>query len=120
MPELTEQQKKELRQIVSQLLPDSVLVLGNMEHQLDLVSGIVKDLSIAIQEIAPDKLPPNFADKIEALDKFLTQSSLDFNQLKHFLYAELINGAINMKEYIRVVQARYFKEQGIPVPPRQL
>lgn len=116
MKSLSEKQIRELRQTVAELLPDSVIVLGNLEHQIDLVSGIVKDLSLAIKEIDPSILPEGFDKKLELLDKFLTQSSLDFKNLDHFLYNELVNGAVSMKQYIRFIQLRYFKEQGIDVP----
>lgn len=112
---MTKEEIRELRRMVAEELPEPVIILGNLEHQIDLISELVRDLSGVVKAIDPDLISEGVQKKLDVLDKLLAVSSINTENLDHPLTKELLDGAIGLKGYTRIQQRRYLKAQGIEV-----
>lgn len=100
--------KEELRKVAQDLLPDPIIVIGYLEHQLDLMAMLVKDLYTVVDET---QLSDEAKERLAMLDQLLKFPSINFNDLDNPLEAYKIPKATELKGYTRKVQERYLKKQ---------
>lgn len=100
MPE----KRVELRDTVAEMLPEPVIIIGYLEHQLDLVSKVALDLSKLIDQTNMSEGEKN---RLVALQDVLVNSSVDFDNMSHPLQSYKIPKAIELKKDTRDVQLRY-------------
>ncbi|AEO93680.1 gp422 [Bacillus phage G] len=100
--------KEELRKIAESNLPESVIVISYMEHMLDLVATITKELSNLIDK---EKISPELQLKLDMLESLLQYSSVDFANIENPMQAYKIPKTIELKNQTRKVQERYLKKQ---------
>jgi predicted translin family RNA/ssDNA-binding protein len=100
--------RAELKETAKSQLPEEVITIALLEHYIDLVGTIVKDLS---QIVDPAKVTPEMQSKLDMLDGLLEHSSVDFANIENPMQAYKIPKAIETKAHTRTVQSRYLKRQ---------
>lgn len=103
---MTEDKKRELREIAKSMLPDPVIIIGYMEHYIDLIAQLVVDLAKSGVE-----LPPEAQERLEKLKSMLQYSSIDFNNIDDPLESYKLPRSEELKKYTRTVQKRYLIAQ---------
>lgn len=102
------ERKKELQSVVKDMLSDPIIVIGYMEHQIDLMGKIIEDLSGLVDT---STLAPAQQQRLTSLKSILQFSSLDFENLNSPLQSYKIPKVIELKEDTRRVQTRYLNRQ---------
>lgn len=97
--------KEELRKIAGELLPDPLITMAYVEHQIDLIGQIVIDLAESAS------LNPEQQKRLDMLKGVMKHSSIDFVNIKHQLQSYKIPKATEYKERTRSVQERYLQAQ---------
>lgn len=103
-----EQRKEELRQAAMEKMPSPIIVLAYMEHYLDLVGKLVKDLSTIVDET---KITSEIQARLDLLDLVLAQSSIDFENLESPLESYKIPNTADIKHYVAKTRQRYMAIQ---------
>lgn len=80
------------------------ILLGYLEHQLDLLSALVKDLSEIVDQT---KITPEIQERLNHLNQILAQSSINFDNLSHPMESYKLPGVVDKKRILRNIQARY-------------
>lgn len=102
-----EQKKTELQTVVENMLPPTVVVIGYMEHQLDLQGQLLLDI---IEELGGE-LSPEMAERVNRMKQFMAFSSIDFENIENPLEAYKYPNALNLKQGTREIQRRYLNAQ---------
>lgn len=102
------EREKELRDIAKDMLPDPIIVIGYVEHQLDLMAQIISDLA---KKVDAETFTEEERERIRMLDAFIQHTSVDFDDPENPLQAYRIPKAIELKEHTRDVQERYIKKK---------
>lgn len=97
--------KEELRKIAAELLPDPLITMAYVEHQIDLIGQLVIDLAETVD------LGPEQQKRVDMLKKLMQHSSIDFANITHQLQSYKIPKATEYKERTRSVQGRYLQAQ---------
>lgn len=105
---MAENRQKELIQVVTEHLPDTILLISHLEHQIDLLTIIIKDLSTIVDQT---KITEKTQERLTMLDGLLTNSSVNFDDLNNPLEAYKIPKTQELKNQTRKVQERYLKKQ---------
>lgn len=103
---MTEDKKRELRETAKNMLPDPIIIIGYMEHYIDLIAKLVVDLAESGVE-----LPPEAQERLEKLKSMLQHSSIDFNNMDDPLESYKLPRSEELKKYTRTVQKRYLIAQ---------
>ena len=103
----TESIKAALQKSANEMLPDTTVTLGYMEHYMDLIGKIVS--SLAHKEAS--NLTDEEKDLVEKLDSMLKYSSIDFDNLNDPLQSYKVPKAIEAKQRTRMVQRKYLQAQ---------
>lgn len=104
----TQEKKRELRKIAKEMLPESIVIIGYLEHFVDLIGKCVEDLS-SIIDISQLNEEQQF--RLNKLKEFLQYSSVDFNNLNDPFEAYKLPSALQLKADTRNIQRRYLKAQ---------
>jgi hypothetical protein len=99
------EKKKELEDIAKEMLPDPIIVIGYLEHQLDLTAQLIVDLADSIT------LTPEAQERLDKLKSLLQHSSINFLDMESPLEAYKIPNAVALKQQTRKVQEKYLKAQ---------
>lgn len=102
---MSENVKNSLRQTASEMLPDPIIAMAYVEHQMDLISQIVIDLAEDVT------LPPEKKARVDMLKQIMVHSSIDFPNIEHPLQAYKVPKSVEYKGITRQVQERYLKAQ---------
>jgi len=97
--------RDELRENAKAMLPDPIITLAYVEHQMDLMSQLLVDLSEGVSLSVPAQ------QRVEMLKSILKHSSINFNNLTHQLESYKIPKTVEYKAETRVVGERYLKAQ---------
>ena len=103
---MTEDKKRELRETAKNMLPDPIIVIGYMEHYIDLIAKLVVDLAESGIE-----LPQEAQERLELLKSILKYGSVDFNNIDDPLESYKLPKSGELKKYTRAVQKRYLVAQ---------
>lgn len=99
---------KDLSAIVQKELEKRVgniaVVLGYFEHQVDILTQVVKDLSALVDT---SQLPDDAKARIDSLNTLLQYSSVDFDNINSPFENYKIPKAVEMKQIIRAIQLQY-------------
>lgn len=104
-----EDKREILRETAKDMLPDTVIALGFMEHQLDLIGQLVVDLLEIVDTTA--EIDPAVRTRVDMLKGLLNYSSIDFNNLASPFQSYKIPKATEVKGITRQVQLRYLEAQ---------
>lgn len=96
--------RTELRNIVEKMLPEPVIIIGYLEHQLDLVSQVALDLSELVDQT---NMTEDQKSRLVNLQDMLKHTSVDFTALEHPLQSYKLPKAVQLKQDTRDVQLRY-------------
>lgn len=107
-----EEEHERLKKIAESQLPPTIIILGYMEHQIDLTAKIVDDLvqvleGAGLMTDAPDQVK----ERIQNLRALLDHTSVDFDNISDIMQSYKIPKAIQNKADTRVVQAQYIGAQ---------
>lgn len=105
--DIPKKSRDELQSIAMKALPDPIVTMGYMEHQIDLFGKVVSILA----HKAMDSLTEDEQKLVRMLDDILSHSSVDFNDISNPLQAYKIPKAIETKRYTRNVQSQYLQSQ---------
>jgi hypothetical protein len=105
---MSNERKKELREIAKGMLPDPIISLAYVEHQIDLLNSLVLDLVTIVDQT---KITTEMQDKINNLIETMRYSSIDFDNLSSPFENYKIPSMIELKQHTRGVQKRYLKKQ---------
>jgi hypothetical protein len=105
---MSNDRRQELRDIAKSMLPDTVISLALVEHQLDLMAYLLKSLLNRVDETT---LTQQEKDMIAYLDQVLAKSSVDFNDIANPFQAYKLPKMVEVKNHTRVVQGKYLKKQ---------
>lgn len=105
---MSKDKKQELRETAKEMLPDPIIIIGYLEHQLDLISKLVTDLASLID---PNNITPEVQKRLDMLNGLLNYSSVNFDNLTSPLESYKIPKAADLKSYTRKVQKRYLQKQ---------
>lgn len=97
--------KKELRDTAAGMLPDIVITMAFVEHQMDLMAQILVDMA------EDANLSPEKQERVEMLRGILVHSSINFEKITEPLEAYKIPKTIDYKLNTRQVQGRYLQAQ---------
>jgi hypothetical protein len=97
--------KHELQQVAREHLPDPIIIIGYMEHQLDLIGQLVVDIAEGVQ------LSPEATDRLELLKQVVAYASVDFANISHQFQSYKIPKAVELKQHTRNIQGRYLQAQ---------
>lgn len=100
--------REELRNIAKDMLPDPIIIIGYLEHQIDLMAKVISDLLPLVDTAS---LSPDAQTRIEKLNEILTHSSVDFNNINSPLESYKIPTTVQLKGDTREVQKRYLNTQ---------
>jgi hypothetical protein len=103
---LAENKKEQLRLVAKEHLPDPIIVIGYLEHQLDLVSQLIVDLSESGVTLSPEAI-----DRVEKMKVLLNYSSVNFEDIDNPLESYKLPNAEGLKKHTRKVQERYLNAQ---------
>lgn len=103
----TVDKKEELRQAAIDMLPDSILSLAYVEHQLDLTGTAV----LMMADMFKDQMTEEQMKVIEMLREVLKHSSIDFENIKDVLQSYKIPKTIESKSNTRSIQEQYLLAQ---------
>lgn len=99
--------KEELRKIAGELLPDPLITMAYVEHQMDLMGQLILD----VIESTGVELSPEAEARVEMLQELMKHSSVNFERIQDQLQSYKLPKAIEYKERTRTVQDRYLKAQ---------
>lgn len=105
---MSKDKKQELREVAKEYLPDPIIVIGYLEHQLDLISKLVVDLASLVDS---NNITPEIQERLDMLNGLLNHSSVNFNNLASPLESYKIPKATDLKAYTRKIQKRYLQKQ---------
>lgn len=105
---MTKERKKELQDIAKSNLPDPIIILGFMEHQIDFMAKIIEDL---VGVVDTSTLTEEQLGRITQLKEFLKASSVDFDDLSNPLQSYKLPKALQVKTETRDIQYRYITKQ---------
>lgn len=105
---MTEDRRKELQGIAKDMLPDPIIVIGYLEHQLDLMAKVIEDLTKLVDT---STMTAEEKNRIQALQGLLEHSSIDFEDLDNPLQSYKLPSAKGLKKRTRDVQRRYLEKQ---------
>lgn len=94
---------REYRQAVTERLPEAVVVIAYMEHQVDVLT---KALNILYSKFS-DQLTPEEQEVFDYVNQFLSASSVNFDNLQDPIELDKLQGAADYKNQVRVLQRRY-------------
>lgn len=97
--------KKVLRETAKSELPDPIITLAYVEHQMDLMAQLIVDMAES------QTLSAEATERLNMLKQLLEHSSVDFANLADPLQAYKIPKAIEYKENTRDVSIRYLMAQ---------
>lgn len=97
--------KDELRENAQAMLPSPIITLAYVEHQMDLMSQLIIDLSEGVTLSVPAQ------QRVDMLKTILQHSSINFGNLTHPLESYKIPKTAEYKAETRVVGARYLQAQ---------
>lgn len=97
---------QELRSIANNQLQDPVIIIGYLEHQVDLLGKLVLDLA---QVVDQTKITPEVAGRLTALNGLMAHSSVDFENITDPLQAYKLPTCIGVKSYTRRIQDQYLR-----------
>lgn len=100
--------REQLREIAKNNLPDSVVMQGYAENQMDLIAQVVLDI---IGTLDQSTLSQDVLDRINFLKQIMEYSSIDFNNLNDPLQAYKIPMATKTKGLTRDIQSLYLNAQ---------
>lgn len=103
---MADNKKEELREIAKSMLPDSIIVIGYLEHQLDLIGRLVLDLFANQTSLSAD-----VQSRLNDLNQLLQYSSIDFSNITSQLESYKIPNATALKEETRKIQKKYLDAQ---------
>lgn len=103
-----EERRKELQEIAKDKLPDPIIIIGYLEHQLDLMVKVVSDLASVVDT---STMTQDQKDRLLLVEDFLQQSSVDFDDLSNPLQSYKLPKAKELKIYTRDIQKRYLMKQ---------
>lgn len=107
---MTDDKKRELQEVTKKLLPDPIIVIGYMEHYIDLIAKIIIDLTDSLVE-SDIELSQEAQDRLEKLKSILQYSSINFDDIDNPLEYYKIPKSEELKKYTRFVQKRYLDAQ---------
>lgn len=102
-----EEKKSELQRAVADMLPDTTVTLGFLEHYVDLMGMLVSILA----HKSEDSFSEDEKKLLGHLDAFLKYGSIDFKNIVNPMEAYKIPKAIEAKKHTRFVQKRYLQSQ---------
>lgn len=106
---LTEIVQKEIEEKIG----NTAILLGYFEHQVDLLTQVVKDLSAVVDT---SSLSAEAQDRLNKIGEVLAFSSVDFANITSPLENYKIPMAVDTKKNLRTIQAQYLlaklKEEG--------
>lgn len=112
MEQSTQEKHTRLRLIAEGMLPDTLLMLAFMEHQIDLSTQVQLDI---IEEFQKEGLLDGLSDekkqRLETLRSVMEHSSIDFKNMKDPLQAYKVPKTIEHKKDMRNVQNQYLRAQ---------
>ncbi|MCR8633499.1 hypothetical protein [Paenibacillus radicis (ex Xue et al. 2023)] len=100
--------EEELRETAKAMLPDAIISIAYVEHQMDLIGSLVKDLFTLVD---PDKITEDIQQKLDVLAGALQYSSIDFNSMDDPLQAYKLPLMIEKKAETRIVQTKYLQKK---------
>lgn len=81
-------------------------ILGYMEHQIDLVSQLVKDIA---ETIPAENRTPEMEERLTHLSALLEKTSVDFENIASPFETYKLPKAVKVKGAIRNIQKQYLK-----------
>lgn len=103
----TAQKKEELRDAAIMMLPETVVALGYIEHQMDLIGTI----TMMLVDSFKDNMTDDQLAIVNMLRDVLKHSSIDFANINDQLQSYKIPKTIENKAAIRLVQEQYLLAQ---------
>lgn len=97
--------KKALRDTAKDLLPDAVITMAYVEHQMDLMAALIVDLAESANLTGPA------LERLTMLKEILQHSSIDFENLTHPLHSYKIPKTAEYKKDTRIVGMKYLQAQ---------
>lgn len=104
---MADDKKQELEEILGKALPNPLIVLAYMEHQVDLASQLIVDIA----EATGVTLSAEAENRLSLLKDLLAQSSIDFANITDQLQAYKIPNAAALKGLIHRVEDKYLQAQ---------
>jgi hypothetical protein len=94
-----------LRETAKTMLPDSIITLAYVEHQMDLMAQLIVDMAESANLTGPA------LDRLNMLKQILEYTSIDFENLSQPLQAYKIPKTTEYKKNTRVVGEKYLLAQ---------
>jgi hypothetical protein len=85
---------------------DPIIVIGYLEHQLDLIAQLLIDLAEKSEPLAPEA-----EDRLQKLKALLQYSSIDFAHITSVYESYKLPNAEALKQETRKVQKQYLTAQ---------
>lgn len=101
---MTSEKKQELINVVTDMLPDPIIIIGYLEHQIDLISKLIVDFADSGLTLSPEA-----TDRLNELKKLLEYSSINFENLDNPIESYKLPKAKELKSETRSVQGKYLK-----------
>jgi hypothetical protein len=98
--------KVELQDIAKDNLPDPIIIIGLLEHQLDLMGQLIIDLAGDKSELSIE-----IQGRLDRLQGLLNYTSVNFEKIDDPMEAYKIPKATEIKGVTRKVQRRYLEAQ---------
>jgi hypothetical protein len=104
----TKEKKRELRKVAEAMFPEPIIIIGYIEHYIDLMGKVIEDLSSVVDT---SQLSPEQQERLNKLKEFLQYSSVDFNNISDPLESYKLPSALQLKADTRNIQRRYLEAQ---------
>jgi hypothetical protein len=102
---MSDDRKAELREVAKEKLPDPIIVIGYLEHQLDLIGMLLVDLAEG------STLSAEAQDRLDRLKTLLQYSSINFANITSVYESYKLPNAEVLKQETRKVQKQYLTAQ---------
>jgi hypothetical protein len=95
-----------VEEVMQRQVGNTAILLGYLEHQVDLLSKLVQDLA---EIVDTTKITPEVQERLDKLGEVMTNSSIDFDNLEDPMQSYKLPGTVATKGKLRDVQLRYLQ-----------